>query len=76
MIQFKELAEQNRPQNGDLMEIEIYNQVHPILFNILEERPLNGKLKDFRHMIRLDSLTVLNLFIGYIQEDGTTIANY
>jgi hypothetical protein len=79
LIEYKEVSEfitQNNQGHNTISEKDIYERTFEYLMAILQQRPLNGRLKDTRHELRLTSLTILSLFQNLIYEDEQNPARF
>lgn len=70
----KETAEANSQdlRDGVLTEQKIYTGLILCLFKVMETRPLNYKRKDYRHELRLRTITLLHLFFNFLMSDDQT----
>ena len=81
IIDMKEVAEDKSSQHrqnpeqlqkGSLSENLFFTEIKDILFKILRDRPLNGRLQDTRHQLRCTTMTLLSLFFDYVMWNEQT----
>ena len=74
VFNIKEKHEQiNRQKSGDANELEMLHALYPILEQIIEKRPLNGRLKDTRHELRMTTMQLYSLFYTAIAHDPRSL---